>query len=176
MRSTPARAEATERGRAPARVLVGGVGELYQGDLDVGRVAVERLAAVDLGAGVAVEDLHYGAVAVAQRIDELGLDTLILVGAAARGRAPGSVERRLLVRENRPADELQAAVGDAVTGYVGIDLVIQVAQALDVLPPRAVAIEVEPASTGPSVTLSPEVGSALDQMVELVSQEVRRAR
>jgi hydrogenase maturation protease len=176
VRSTPARAEATEGSRPPVRILVGGVGQLYQGDLDAGRLAVERLGTVDLGADVAVEDLHYGAVAVAQRIDELDLDTLILVGAAARGRSPGSVERRLLVREDRTAEQLQAAVGDAVTGYVGIDLVVEVAQALGVLPARTVAVEVEPAVTGPSVTLSSAVSAALDEAVELVVREVRRAR
>ncbi|MGH9281391.1 MAG: hypothetical protein ACRD0S_00475, partial [Acidimicrobiales bacterium] len=73
-------------------VLVGGVGELYQGDLDLGRVAVERLAQEALGDHVAVEDLHYGAVAVAQRLEELRPAHLVLVGGVARDRAPGTVE------------------------------------------------------------------------------------
>ncbi len=75
----------TEAPSPAISVLVGGVGELYQGDLDVGRQVIEGLAGEDLGAHVAVEDLHYGAVAVAQRLDEVQPSTLVLVGAATIG-------------------------------------------------------------------------------------------
>ncbi len=57
-------------------ILVGGVGHLYQGDLDLGRLAAERLAHDDLGADVAVEDLtgggdHFRAEVVSDRFDGL---------------------------------------------------------------------------------------------------------
>jgi len=161
-------------GAAPV-VVVGGVGELYQGDLDLGRVAVERLATEDLGPRVAVEDLHYGAVAVAQRLEELRPPHLVLVGAVARGRPPGSVRRRLVRPPELTTSELQASVGDAVTGYVSIDLVVEVATALGVLPLRTVAVEVEPATTQPGDRLSPEARAALERALEVVRDEVRRA-
>ncbi len=166
---------ATEAGQAPARVLVGGVGQLYQGDLDLGRVAVERLAAADLGRGVLVEDLHYGAVAVAQRLQEVAPGALVLIGAEERGRPPASVERRRVHPVERSPRQVQAAVGDAVTGYVGIDLVIEVGQGLGGLPRRTVAIEVEPADTSPSEALSPLVIVAFQHALDLVRAEVRRA-
>ena len=162
----------------PVTVLVGGVGELYQGDLDFGRRVVERLAGDELGAHVVVEDLHYGGVAVAQRIEELGAATLVLVGATERGRTPGVLERRRYSGDRldlTPA-ELQGAVTDAVTGYVTIDLVVEVAYALGVLPPRVVAIDVEPLfRNGPDDALSPAVAGVVDEAVELVRDEARRA-
>lgn len=158
--------------RPAVTALVGGVGELYQGDLDLGRHAVDRLADDDLGAGVLVEDLHYGAVAVAQRLEDLRPDLLVLVGAAQRGRAPGTVERRWIDGVDLPASELQRAVGDAITGYVTVDLVVRVAFALGALPARTVAIEVEPVRLGPSDHLSPEAVAALDEVVELVRGEL----
>lgn len=153
-------------------VLVGGVGELYQGDLDLGRHIVERLAQEGLGADVLVEDLHYGAVAVVQRLEELRPDLLVLVGAAQRGRVPGTVERRPIDGVDLPVSELQRAVGDAVTGYVTVDLVVQVAFALGALPAHTVAIETEPVRLGPSDHLSGEVAAALDEVVELVRAEL----
>ena len=42
-------------------ILVAGVAELYQGDLDLGRVAVARLQEAGLGDDVRVEELSYGA-------------------------------------------------------------------------------------------------------------------
>jgi hypothetical protein len=157
-------------------VLVGGVSELFQSDLDLGRLAVERLQTEQLGAGVLVEELHYGAVAVAQRLEELRPGALVLVSAVRRDRPPGTVERRRLDPPEQTPAEVQAAVGDAVTGYVHPDLVVEVAAALGALPPRTVAVEVEPEVTGSGDGLSASATAGLEVALELVRTEVRRAR
>lgn len=154
-------------------VLVGGVGQLYQGDLDLGRRAVERLAGEPLGRGVLVEDLHYGAVAVAQRLEDLSPRALVLIGAAERGRAPGTLERRVVERVDRSVSELQESVGDAVTGYVTIDLVVDVAYALGVLPSHTVVVEVEPVLRGPAADLSERGRELLEEVLAIVREEVR---
>lgn len=153
-------------------ILVAGVAELYQGDLDLGRLAAARLAGEDLGPEVLVEELSYGAVAVAQRLEELRPDALVLVAAHARGRIPGAIERRAIVAPRLSPAEQQLAVGDAVTGYVTIDLLVEVAAALGALPARTVAFEVEPASVRPATALSPEAEAALDEVLERVRSEV----
>jgi hypothetical protein len=156
-------------------VLVGGVSELFQRDLDLGRLAVERLRAEALGPGVLVEELHYGAVAVAQRLEDLRPATLVLVSAVRRGRLPGTVARRRLDPPVLAVAEVQAAVGDAVTGYVHPDLVVEIATALGVLPPRSVAVEVEPEVVGPGEGLSASATAGLEVALDLVRAEVRRA-
>ena len=154
---------------------MGGVGQLFQGDLDLGRLAIERLGAGPLPPGVAVEELHYGAVAVAQRLEELRPHSLVLVGAEQRDRRPGAVVRRRIDRRDLETAAIQQAVQDAVTGYVRIDLVVDVATALDVLPARTVAIEVEPSAIGPIDHLSPDAERALDTALDLVRAEIHRA-
>jgi len=156
-------------------VLVGGVSELFQGDLDLGRLAVERLRGERLGPDTVVEDLYYGAVAVAQRLQDLRPQSLVLVGATRRGRPPGAVERRRVRPPAMAAAEFQLAVGDAVVGYVDIDLVIQVAAGLGALPARTVAVEVEPVGTESAQSLSALAASGLEAALELVRAEVRRA-
>ncbi len=156
-------------------VLVGGVSELFQGDLDLGRLAVERLRGERLGPDTVVEDLYYGAVAVAQRLQDLRPQSLVLVGATRRGRPPGAVERRRVRPPAMAAAEFQLAVGDAVVGYVDIDLVISVAAGLGALPARTVAVEVEPVGTESAQSLSPLAASGLEAALELVRAEVRRA-
>lgn len=155
-------------------VLVGGVGQLYQGDLDLGRRAADCLQHEDLGPGVLVEELTYGAVAVTQRLEDVQPKALILVGAEARGDPPGTVRRRRI----RPADvdmgTAQGAVADAITGYVAIDLVVDVAAALGALPDRTVSIEVEPVATDPTEWLTAEAEAALEEAVQRVRAEVRR--
>ena len=156
-----------------AVVLVGGVGQLYQGDLDFGRRAVERLTGEPLGTDVLVEDLHYGAVAVAQRLEDVRPRALILVGAAERGRVPGTLERHVVDRVERSPQELQESVGDAVTGYVTIDLVIEVAFALGALPDHTVVVEIEPVSRGPAADLSERGQELLEEALEVVRGELR---
>jgi len=156
-------------------VLVGGVSELFQSDLDLGRLAIERLQGEVLDPCTLVEELHYGAVAVAQRFEEVRPEVLVLIGAVHRGRPAGTVERRRVDAPSLSPAELQAAVGDAVTGYVHLDLIIDVATGLGVLPPRTVAVEVEPEKTtsGEGLTLSAQAG--LEVALDLVRVELRRA-
>ena len=156
-------------------LLVGGVYELFQGDLDLGRLAVERLRADGLPAEVLAEDLHYGAVAVVQRLEELRPDAFVIVTAVRRDRPPGTVERRRIDPPRVDPAEFQAAVGDAVTGYVHIDLLVEVAAGFEALPARTVAVEVEPGHVGPGEGLTPVAAAALEQALELVRAEVRRA-
>lgn len=155
-------------------VLVGGVGELYQGDHDLGRLAIERLAAEGPWPGVILEELYYGAIAVTQRLEDLQPEALVLVGAAARGRPPGSATRRRVRPGAPPVETLRRAVEEAGTGHVSIDLILEVASGFGALPGRTVVVEVEPASTGPSETLSAAGRAGLDEAVGLVRAEVRR--
>lgn len=153
--------------------LIGGVSQLFQSDMDLGRQAAERLAEEDLGQGVVVEDLHYGAVVVTQFLEELEPDALVLVGAVERDREPGSVERRRIENIEIDTEEVQTAVRDAATGYVDMDLVLEVAWGLGALPPRTVSVEVEPSETGPGEGLSAACEQALERALELVREEVR---
>jgi len=154
--------------------LVGGVGELFQGDLDLGRLAAERLQDAARPPDVLVEELHYGAVAVVQRLQEIGADSMILVGAVRRGRIPGTVERRLAQPVELEPAELQAAVGDAVTGYVGMDLILEVATGFGALPRRCVVVEVEPEYTGSGEGLTASAAAGLERAVSLVRTEISR--
>ncbi len=156
-------------------IFVGGVSELFQSDLDVGRLAIERLQDETWGADVLVEELHYGAVAVAQRLEEVRPQVLVLVSAACRERPVGRVERRRIDPPILSQADLQAAVGDAVTGYVHVDLVIDVASGFGALPARTVSIEVEPERTSSGEGLSPSAASGLEVALGLVRDEVQRA-
>ena len=123
-----------------------------------------------------VEDFSYGAVAVAHRLRELAPRALVVVGAEQRGRPPGTVVRQPVTGLAATVDELQSAVHEAVTGYVSVALLLEVAHALGALPEEAVAIEVEPARTEPSEVLSPEAERGLADALELVRAEIERLR
>lgn len=157
------------------RLLVGGVGELLQGDLDVGRAVVERLRLEDLGPDVLVDDISYGAVAVSQYLEDLAPDGLIVIGAVSRGRPPGTVGRRQVMPDELLSVEIaNGAIRDAVTGYVSAELLIDVTGALGSRPADTVLIDVEPHSTAPGEPLSDAVEAAVDAVVLAVREEVER--
>jgi hydrogenase maturation protease len=169
-------APTTETATDRRTILVGGVGELYQGDLHLGHVVLERLSGgAGLAADVLVEDLGYGAVAVLQRLQELRPRALVLVGAARRGRRPGTVEVRRVEPRQLDPEHVRQAVAEAVTGYVSIDLVLEVAQGFRALPPLTVVVEVEPARTDVATRLSPSVERRLEEILEAVRGEVAAA-
>jgi hypothetical protein len=86
------------------------------------------------------------------------------------------VQRREIDGPALSPAESQLAVGDAVTGYVTIDLLVEVAAALGALPPRTVAIEVEPASVRPAEELTPEAAAGLEDALALVRAELGALR
>lgn len=136
-------------------------------------MAAERLASEGLGPGVRVEDLCYAAVAVAQLLEELRPDALVLVGADERGGVAGRVRCRAVTPGGIPPADARLAVADAVTGYVSIDLVVTVASALGFLPAATIVVEVEPDSTQPSTELSPAASRGLEEALGIVRGEVQ---
>ena len=156
-------------------VFVGGVSELFQSDLDLGRLAIERLLGESWPADILVEEVHYGAVAVAQRFQDVRPEALVLISAVRRDRPAGTVERRRIDPPSLGPADLQAAVGDAVTGYVHVDLIIDVASGFEVLPARTVVIEVEPADTSSGEGLSVSAQAGLETALDLVRLEVHRS-
>jgi hypothetical protein len=78
-------------GRDPVRVLIGGIGYRFQGDLSFGIHVSDRLLHEELPDHVEVMDLGYGALYVAQDLAHASppYTRVVLVSAAVRGRAPG---------------------------------------------------------------------------------------
>jgi hypothetical protein len=107
-------------------------------------------------------------------LEELRPELLVLAGAKERGRPPGTVERRPIEPLTLAPEDVQRAVADAITGYIDMDLVLAVAHGLGALPPRTVAIEVEPEAIEPSERLTPVAAAGLERAIELVREEVAR--
>lgn len=155
-------------------LLVAGVGQLLQGDLDLGRLAAEQLEREIDRPGVVVEDLSYGAIQVAHRLEELRPGAMVLIGAVERGRAPGSMVIRRIEHRTITPEQFHAAVVGMGTGYVGVDLLLDIVDGLGVLPDDTVVIEVEPAETWPSGELTPHAAAGLARALEAAWAEIDR--
>jgi hydrogenase maturation protease len=155
----PLAGEAAER---PARrILVAGIGNVFLGDDGFGVALSGRLASRELPAGVDVVDFGIRGMDLAYALGD-GYDAALLLDAAPRGAAPGT----LSVIEPEVED------GEVAIDAHGMDpvKVLALARALGGTPPRTLVIACEPltrmSGDDPDLVadLSEPVRSALDVM------------
>jgi len=149
----------------PARVLVAGIGNVFLGDDGFGVALSGRLASRELPAGVDVVDFGIRGMDLAYTLGD-GYDAALLLDAAPRGAAPGT----LSVIEPEVED------GEVAIDAHGMDpvKVLALARALGGTPPRTLVIACEPqtrmSGDDPDLVadLSEPVRAALDEGVRLV--------
>jgi hydrogenase maturation protease len=157
------------------RVLVAGVGYTCLGDLSVGPVLAERLAARAWPDGVVVEDLSYGPIDVLFKLQASApFAAGIFATAVARGRTPGTLHGGPWSAPRLSADELQARVAEAITGVISLDNLLCILDHFDALPPRVVVLEVEPVVETWGTEFSPPVAAALEAAEVAIRAEVGR--
>lgn len=150
-----------------ARTLVVGLGHPDRGDDAVGAAVAERAA-----------PLLPPDVAVVQHEDPAGLidvwsgSDLVLISDAIRsGQPPGTV--RVLHADAGP---LSIGTGAGGTHEFGLAEAVELARALDRLPPRLVIIGIEAGQFELGAPLSPPVAAAVGPAASTVAEVVRTAQ
>lgn len=157
------------------RLLIACVGNIFLGDDGFGVEVAGRLAEADLPGWVQVTDYGIGGLHLAYDLAD-GYDTAILVDAASRGGAPGTV----YVIEPEPGQppgerasgeppgggalfDAHGMQPDAVLGMLGM------LGMLGTGPGRLLVVGCEPASLEHGIGLSAPVAAAVDEAVRIVT-------
>jgi hydrogenase maturation protease len=143
-------------GRAGPRVLVAGIGNVFLGDDGWGVALADRLARRELPAGVEVVDYGIRGLDLAYAMADGGYDAVVLLDAAPRGEAPGT----LYVIEPE-VDATEVAIDTH-----GMDpvKVLAMVNGIGAEPPRTLVVGCEPAN---------RLGADSDQFVAELSEPVR---
>ena len=146
------------------RVLVAGVGNIFQRDDAFGVEVIRLLGGQPQAPGVEIADFGIRGVHLVYEL-LTGCDLFVLVDAAQRGYAPGTVT----VLEVEPHD---AAPPGAVLDAHGLapGEVFAMLTALGSRPGRSLLVACEPADTGPGMGLSDQVRDALPHAVRAVQE------
>lgn len=145
------------------RLLIG-IGNRFRSDDGVGPVIAERLEALALpatrvciasGEGAALMDLWREAKAV------------YLFDAVSSGKAAGTVHRLDAASQTIPQEFFHYS-----THAFSLAEAVELARALDELPPRLIIYGIEGGSFRAGRELSPPVAAAVDEVVERVSAEL----
>ena len=155
------------------RTLVGIIGYRNLSDFSIGPHLLPALQQTDWEPEVEVEDLSYGPIAVVQNFeDRPPYDRMVFVSAVQRGRVRGDVYRREW-REPLPSEEeIQARIGEAVTGVIDLDNLLVILQYFRVLAPEVIVFEVEPFEIESGKALSPVVEAMKPSILRSVRAEV----
>jgi hydrogenase maturation protease len=149
-------------------VLVAGVGNIFLGDDGFGCEVARRLATRELPTGVRVGDYGTGGLHLAHDLVD-GCDLLVLVDAAARGRAPGDLTLLEVDEEHIGTGGLDAHAMDPA---VVLGTVAQLGGRL----PRTLVVACEPASTDERMELSPLMARSIEPAIELVHEVIAAHR
>jgi Ni,Fe-hydrogenase maturation factor len=161
------------RNELSERVLVGGVGYRWMGDLSYGVVLGDVLAALSWPPQVEVRDLGYAAHWVVQDLEDADppFDRLVLIAGVARGRKPGTLACERWKPGPYEPDDVQARMREAGFGAIDLDHLLAIARYFQVLPREVVLFEWEPVTTRGEY-VSDEARDSLDAAAERVRREV----
>jgi len=154
-------------------VLVSGIGYSNLSDMSFGRVLLGELAGMSWPEHVRVEDLNFGPVMILQWLEEspVKYEKLILVNAAKRGRAPGTLEVYRWHGQLPSEKEIQARVEEAVTGVIDMENMLVVCKQFGELPEEVLIVEVEPENDSWGPDFSPSVAARVGEALEIVRTE-----
>jgi hydrogenase maturation protease len=152
------------------RVLVAGIGNVFQSDDAFGVEVAQRLAGRTLPAGVRVEDFGIRGVHLAYELLE-GYDGLVLIDAVPLGEPPGTlaVIEPELGACGADGEDMAPAL-DAHT--MSPDVVLATLANLGGKVRRIYVLGCQPASLDEGMGLTPPVAAVVDRAVELCLQLV----
>lgn len=144
------------------RVLVGYIGYLFKGDCAVGLRAGELLRSK----GVEAVELSGDVFTMVDELMKLKPDKLILVGAAQRGRRPGTVEVYKFTPRlfNNPL-EINDALRPSLEGRISLEDLLIGLSVLGRPTDEIYIVECEPPKPDPVVGLSPEGEKCAEELV-----------
>jgi len=155
------------------RVLVGGVGYRFLRDGAVGLYMTDTLAEAATN-GVEMEDLGYHPIGFIFNLEERpDYDRIVMVGAVARGREPGTVTSYRWDHALPSPKEIQDRVSEAVTGVISLDNLLIITETFGALPRDVRVVEIEPADEGWGEGFSPVIEAKLPEIEEAVWTSTR---
>jgi hydrogenase maturation protease len=155
------------------RILVAGLGNIFEGDDGFGVEVVRRLAAEVWPEGVEIRDFGIRGVHLAYQLLE-HYDLVIIVDAVQRGAAPGTVfviEHGADPDAPSPAEDAPMMDAHDLAPDGVLALVPRLGGALG----RVLVVGCEPATVAPAMELSPPIAGSVDKVEQLVAELVRDA-
>lgn len=157
------------------KTLVGTVGYQILRNHSIGPILLPHLSSLDWPAGVSVDELNWGPIAIVQQFEamEVPYDRVILLTAIERtGRQIGDIN--IFKWEGSLPDEkqIQACVGDAATGVISVENLLVIGQYFKIWPKEVFLVDVEPGPETAGEHLTEDVAVLVPQVIQKIKNLV----
>ena len=146
------------------RILIIGLGNDYRGDDAVGRALARRLQAIAGGNVRVMEESGEGASLIEAW---QGADLVMLIDAVHSGGAAGTIHRFDAAMQPVPGSFFHYS-----THAFSVAEAVELARALNRLPPRLIVYGIEGKNFDSRVELSPEVKAAAEEVFRMLKEEL----
>lgn len=151
------------------RTLIGTIGYHNLGNHSIGPLLFSMLAAMDWPEHVQVEEMNWGPIAIVQSFQALErpYEKVILLAAMQKpGRNIGDITVFKWIGDQLPdTAEIQARVGDAVTGVISLDNLLVIGEYFKIWPQEVYVVDVEPGPEKAGTGLTEEVATAVPDVI-----------
>jgi len=154
------------------RVLVGTIGYHNLRDFSIGPKLLPRLRAIAWPAGVEVDELNWGPIAIVQKFEALSrpYDRLVILTATPRDRPVGTITLFRWGGGLPSNEEIQARISEAVTGVISLDNLLVIGEYFGIWPDEVIVVDVEPGPEEAGDSFSPEIEAGLPMLVATVQR------
>ena len=150
-----------------ARIVVIGVGNDFRRDDGAGRIVARKVKAT---AGSEVRVMEASGEGAALMEAWRGAECALIIDASQSGAAPGAIRRLDARAQTIPREFFHYS-----THSFSVAEAVELARALDQLPPRLILYAIEGKDFSSGEGLSPEVAAAVEAVICRVNEELRPA-
>lgn len=150
-------------------ILLGTIGYHLLSNHSIGPLLYEKLVSLDWTQNMDVLEMNWGPIAIVQRFQtsETHYDRVVFFTAIEReGRAIGDYTIYQWGGRLPSGEDIQACIGDAVTGVISAENLLIIGEHFDIWPDEVYIFDVEPGPENPGIVLSVEVGEQVTQYLE----------
>ncbi len=155
------------------KILIGTVGYHNLGNHSLGPALLPMLQTLQWPAGVEVEEMNWGPIAIVQRFQTLPspYDRIILLAAIERPkRKIGEIDVFRWMGRLPDEDMIQACVGDAVTGVISVENLLIIGEYFKIWPDETLIIDVEPGPEIAGIEFTVEMQKVIPDFIQIIRQ------
>ena len=154
-----------------SKILIGTIGYHNLCNHSIGPALLPQLQNMDWPAGVDVEEMNWGPIAIVQKFQssQTPYNRIILLAAIERvGRSVGDIDVFRWMGRLPDEEMIQACVGDAVTGVISAENLLIIGEHFKIWPKEVYLVDVEPGPEQAGPEFTPEVNKVIPEVINTI--------
>ena len=153
------------------KILIGAVGYHNLSNHSVGQVLLPNLKEMDWHDGIDIEEMNWGPIAIVQQFQAMSepyARVVLLTAIEHKSRKIGDITLHRWVGGLPDEGQIQACIGDAVTGVISPENLLIIGEYFKIWPKEVYIVDVEPGREKSGLALTKAVAQKVPDILSLV--------